>query len=1031
MIKKLFTFLLSTLLFLTILSPIERQEINAYTAQSSGYWVGMVNSSTSVTLIDTVSSYSEGITLMKQQQSTESSVATLFKGNTIVSCSYATLDFTTVGSSSVNSYMYAVLSDGSINSNYDYFNGYYTSEGPYITTGSTETKAVTVISGLKARVNKTRSSYTQYEIVPISVSKPLNYYVSNSSGDLYHYFAYSVSGSTQSSLRIGKAPEFFEANIKYYSYDGHYFYTDYMSLIDDLNEGTTSRAINSDAPWYNYYQFLSFHSTTNYTASDIDSYLRSKGYSTLAYTYYNVATNGQSKYPLSNESLMYSIGSYLMQMQQIYGINPMLLLCISINESSWGRSYIAIEKNNLFGMSAYDSSTSSATRYDSVLDSILDVAQKLTVSYFNAASNSNYYHGSYLGNKEGGVNVKYASDAYWGEKAASFYYSIDKYLGFKDYNSYVIGVTNKESVKAYKTADTSKNLYIYNSTYRKLKNDALLIIGEEGDYYKVMADYSLSTANDWVNSGFTTEYDFENNYVYVKKEDITIINAHDYVTPQNSEYLNSIRIEYLEEYIPLQVKNDATLYYDAYLEVKNDITVKSGAYLVATERSYTSETDYSYKVIYNETGSIGWIKASDVKEMNASYAVKYNSTHDAIGAAVYSSTSTSSTKLGEVKYNKQTIYIIESKVVDGNTWYYTCLNPTTGVYGWTLASGYNDPVEHTVVVVDPNPDKPDDTVTEKAYRSAGMYFLDSISLNKEKNAITIRGLLSIDGMNNTSETDLDFYLILTNQQDGTQIEIQMERWTNTSEYPFDASNVPGYSYDFSGAWFTHTFDFKDIPNGDYSITIETRSTEYYTSKILSNDNSISIDQRFVNENNTGIELRTNFLLRTLPLELFVRYNGLISSSAKATLDNAFVEYTKLSMTDNTLYIRGTAFNITGSYASNEEVERTIVLENTTTFERYEFNVGAITTGDGKVTLRVDDGKDKTKAWFDASLDLSSLSKGTYAIYVHTISGNNIDDYGELADSFIRDLNVTSTYNGYTYSLVLNKDKRYRIELVIE
>ena len=323
MLKKIFTFLLSSLLFLTIFPSFQPMKISAYKALSSGYWVGMVKSATDVTLVDTVSSFAAGVELMNKQESTSKNVATLFKGSAIVSCSYATLDFTTVGSSSINSYMYAQFDNGSFSTSKDYFNGYYTAEGPYISNGSTASKAVTVISGLRSRVDKTYKSNTQYEIVPISVSKPLNYYVANSKGDMYHYFAYF---SSQSSLRIGVAPEFMEVDKKYYSYDGHYFYTSYIDLIDDLNEKTTNRAVNADLPWYNYYQFLPFHSTTNYTASDIDSYIRSKGYTTLAYTTYESAMHGQSKYPLSNQSLLYSSGSYFMQMQQIYGINPIMLL---------------------------------------------------------------------------------------------------------------------------------------------------------------------------------------------------------------------------------------------------------------------------------------------------------------------------------------------------------------------------------------------------------------------------------------------------------------------------------------------------------------------------------------------------------------------------------------------------------------------------------------------------------------------------------------------------------------------------------
>ena len=43
------------------------------------------------------------------------------------------------------------------------------------------------------------------------------------------------------------------------------------------------------------------------------------------------------------------------------------------------------------------------------------------------------YYGGYLGDKASGMNVKYASDPYWGEKAAANYYSFDKKYGLQDY----------------------------------------------------------------------------------------------------------------------------------------------------------------------------------------------------------------------------------------------------------------------------------------------------------------------------------------------------------------------------------------------------------------------------------------------------------------------------------------------------------------------------------------------------------------------------------------------------------------------
>ena len=48
------------------------------------------------------------------------------------------------------------------------------------------------------------------------------------------------------------------------------------------------------------------------------------------------------------------------------------------------------------------------------------------------------YFGAHVGNKGSGMNVKYASDPFWGEKIAGWYYRFDNTNGLKDYNSNVL-----------------------------------------------------------------------------------------------------------------------------------------------------------------------------------------------------------------------------------------------------------------------------------------------------------------------------------------------------------------------------------------------------------------------------------------------------------------------------------------------------------------------------------------------------------------------------------------------------------------
>ena len=83
------------------------------------------------------------------------------------------------------------------------------------------------------------------------------------------------------------------------------------------------------------------------------------------------------------------------------------------------RAVSASRKNNLFGLNAVDSSPGeSADRFSSVDECIRQfMSSHMSKAYLYPENWS--YNGGYLGNKGGGINVRYASDPYWGEKAAA------------------------------------------------------------------------------------------------------------------------------------------------------------------------------------------------------------------------------------------------------------------------------------------------------------------------------------------------------------------------------------------------------------------------------------------------------------------------------------------------------------------------------------------------------------------------------------------------------------------------------------
>ena len=72
----------------------------------------------------------------------------------------------------------------------------------------------------------------------------------------------------------------------------------------------------------------------------------------------------------------------------------------------------------------------SADTFSSVQACIEDFACGwMSQSYLDPSSST--YSGGFLGNKGSGLNVKYASDPYWGEKAANIAYNLDQAAGIR------------------------------------------------------------------------------------------------------------------------------------------------------------------------------------------------------------------------------------------------------------------------------------------------------------------------------------------------------------------------------------------------------------------------------------------------------------------------------------------------------------------------------------------------------------------------------------------------------------------------
>ena len=306
-----------------------------------------------------------------------------------------------------------------------YTNGDYGADAAYLGTDDSGNVRF-MLAGVTGTVKSTEVQVLDYSEVRDNVS-----YYQVSGGKLIHYISYNLNNRPKSSINNGPSPAYLSEGTKYYSYDGHYFYTDYETMLRDYQSGAAgASAVNAGDPFYNYFQFLDMNSSTNYSGDELNNILNKK------------ITSSNSK--------LRGTGALFVEYQNQYSVNALLSLGIAANESAWGTSSICMDKNNLFGLSAFDkTSGQSANYFASVEDCIREfMSEWMADGYLSSSDWRN--HGELLGNKGEGINVSYASDPYWGEKAAAIAWELDATGGNRDY----LGINSDDSESSNKPADT-------------------------------------------------------------------------------------------------------------------------------------------------------------------------------------------------------------------------------------------------------------------------------------------------------------------------------------------------------------------------------------------------------------------------------------------------------------------------------------------------------------------------------------------------------------------------------------------------
>lgn len=394
---------------------------------------------------------------------------------------------------------------------YAYSNACYGRDGAFINYDDKAEKVTFYLSGVKGEID-----VNEVNILPIENANKVSSFTVKEE-NLFHNIQTKIPSDIYStSFTIDKTPSYLNEDTSYYSYDSHYFYDDFDKMIIDYRNGNRKEAINADEPYYNYYQYLPHRTSSQYTEIDYANYFKDtlKINSSIS----NFVHYGSYIHSIYTQSLLPNALSSFMQYQNEFGSNSLLMLGLSINESAYGRSNLTFTRNNAFGHAAFDSDVeASASRYQGINNSVYSHALNY-ISKSYASPSSDNYNGSFLGNKAKGMNVAYASDPYWGEKAVHYAFKMDEANGFKDKNIYSIGILKETNIaiREQPKKDSPVIQDIANG-----QDFAFVLLDKIEDknetYYRIQTESALNSDKSIQENG---AYSFAQSFGYIRENDL-------------------------------------------------------------------------------------------------------------------------------------------------------------------------------------------------------------------------------------------------------------------------------------------------------------------------------------------------------------------------------------------------------------------------------------------------------------------------------------------------------------------------------
>ena len=123
-------------------------------------------------------------------------------------------------------------------------------------------------------------------------------------------------------------------------------------------------------------------------------------------------------------SLMYNQGEAFMEAGKVSGLDPRYLVAHAAHESAWGTSNIVKDKNNFYGIGAFDATPySSAYGYDGVKAGIIEGSKFIAKDYYSQGQTTL----SSMHRDPSGKGHNYATDPGWADKIANTMKGSEKY----------------------------------------------------------------------------------------------------------------------------------------------------------------------------------------------------------------------------------------------------------------------------------------------------------------------------------------------------------------------------------------------------------------------------------------------------------------------------------------------------------------------------------------------------------------------------------------------------------------------------